>query len=252
EDAAEPADLAHQRRVGDDGVEVEEALGHLVDQLVTAHVVGAGGTGRLRALTGGEDQDPGGLTGAVRQDDGRADHLVRLAGVDPEAEGDLDGRVELGRGGVLGQLDRFERRVEGVAVDLGRVRQVTLAALHEVNSSVDSWSSWSSGPAQALPPLLGAGSGRIPADYSEIVTPIDRAVPAMIFSASAMSLALRSSIFSWAISRTWAWVSEPTLVLCGTPLPLSRPAALRISRAAGGVLVTKVKERSSYTEISTG
>src|SRR6185437_8566850 len=209
EDAAEPADLAHQRRVGDDGVEVEEALGHLVDQLVTAHVVGAGGTGRLRALTGGEDQDPGGLTGAVRQDDGRADDLVR-------------------------------------------VRQVTLAALHEVNSSVDSWSSWSSGPAQALPPLLGAGSGRIPADYSEIVTPIDRAVPAMIFSASAMSLALRSSIFSWAISRTWAWVSEPTLVLCGTPLPLSRPAALRISRAAGGVLVTKVKERSSYTEISTG
>src|SRR3954453_11160097 len=47
-------------------------------------------------------------------------------------------------------------------------------------------------------------------------------------------------------------VTFATLVLCGSPLPLSTPAAASSSRAAGGVLVTKVNERSSYTEISTG
>ncbi|MCW2903952.1 MAG: hypothetical protein JWO67_6217 [Streptosporangiaceae bacterium] len=75
--------------------------------------------------------------------------------------------------------------------------------------------------------------------------PMDRAVPATIFSAAAMSVALRSGILVLAISRTWSAVTEPTLVLCGSPLPFSTPAALRMSCAAGGVLVTKVNERSS-------
>src|SRR5215218_2775934 len=82
--------------------------------------------------------------------------------------------------------------------------------------------------------------------------PIDRAVPAMIFSAWSRSLALRSAIFVVAISRTWSRVTVATLVLCGSPDPLSTPAALSSMRAAGGVLVTKVNERSSKTEISTG
>src|SRR5215218_7960270 len=82
--------------------------------------------------------------------------------------------------------------------------------------------------------------------------PIDRAVPAMIFSAWSRSLALRSAILVWAISRTWSRVTEATLVLCGSPEPFSTPAALSSMRAAGGVLVTNVNDRSSYTEISTG
>ena len=44
----------------------------------------------------------------------------------------------------------------------------------------------------------------------------------------------------------------PTLVLCGSPLPLSTPAAFLISSGAGGVLVMKVNDRSSKTVISTG
>src|SRR3954471_20678831 len=82
--------------------------------------------------------------------------------------------------------------------------------------------------------------------------PIDRAVPAMIFSAWSRSLALRSAIFVVAISRTWSRVTVATFVLCGSPDPLSTPAALSSMRAAGGVLVTKLDERSSKTEISTG
>ena len=87
---------------------------------------------------------------------------------------------------------------------------------------------------------------------SVTVIPIDRAVPAMIFAAWSMSLAFRSAILVWAISRTWSMVTVATLVVCGSPLPFSTPAALSSSRAAGGVLSSKVNERSSYTEISTG
>ncbi len=82
--------------------------------------------------------------------------------------------------------------------------------------------------------------------------PIERAVPAMIFDAASMSLALRSTIFCSAIWRTCSWVSLPTLVVCGTPEPLGTPAAFLISSAAGGVFRTNVNERSSYTVISTG
>src|SRR5689334_15906263 len=83
------------------------------------------------------------------------------------------------------------------------------------------------------------------ADQPSTVMPMERAVPAMIFDAASRSLAFRSGSFVVAISRTWAAVSLATLVLCGSPEPFSTPAALRISLAAGGVLVMKVKERSS-------
>jgi hypothetical protein len=60
-----------------------------------------------------------------------------------------------------------------------------------------------------------------------------------------MSLAFRSAILTSAISRTWAWVLVATLTLCGSAEPFSIPTALRIMRAAGGVLVMKSNERSS-------
>src|ERR1700735_2031996 len=82
--------------------------------------------------------------------------------------------------------------------------------------------------------------------------PMERAVPAMIFSAASIVVAFRSGILVCAMSRTWALVMLPTLVLCGSALPLSTPAAFLISSGAGGVLVMKVKLRSSKMEISTG
>ena len=75
--------------------------------------------------------------------------------------------------------------------------------------------------------------------------PIERAVPAMIRSAISMLLALRSGILVCAISRTWAAEMLPTLVLCGSLLPLATPAAFLISSGAGGVLVTNWNDRSS-------
>src|SRR5450756_2657609 len=93
EDLAQPADLAHQVRRRDSSIEVGVATGHLLDQLVATDLVSARFAGLLGALTGGEDQDPSGLAGSVRQVHRAADHLVRLAGVDTEAERHLESRV---------------------------------------------------------------------------------------------------------------------------------------------------------------
>ena len=82
--------------------------------------------------------------------------------------------------------------------------------------------------------------------------PMLRAVPSMILIAPSMSLALRSGILSSAISRTLSRDTLPTFVRFGSPEPFSTPAASRSSTAAGGVLVTKVNERSSKTVITTG
>src|ERR1019366_1247023 len=82
--------------------------------------------------------------------------------------------------------------------------------------------------------------------------PIERAGPAMIASAASMSRAFRSGIFVSAIWRSWAFVNDATFTLCGVGDPLSTLAAFLMSSAAGGVLVMKVNERSSYTEIATG
>ncbi len=45
--------------------------------------------------------------------------------------------------------------------------------------------------------------------------PIDRAVPSIIRIAASTSWALRSRIFCWAMSRSWARVTLPTFVLFG-------------------------------------
>ena len=81
---------------------------------------------------------------------------------------------------------------------------------------------------------------------------MDRAVPSTMRIAASTSLALRSRIFCVAMSRTWARVILPTLVLLGSPDPFSIPAAWRSSTDAGGVLVTNENVRSAYTVISTG
>src|SRR5689334_25304963 len=81
--------------------------------------------------------------------------------------------------------------------------------------------------------------------YFSTLMPIERAVPAMIFSAASIVVAFRSGILVCAMSRTWAALMLPTLVLCGSALPLSTPAAFLISSGAGGVFVMKVHAPSA-------
>ena len=116
-------------------------------------------------------------------------------------------------------VDRLERGVELVgSIELGGLA-VGLAALHFCSFP---WWSWC-GPRTALPRT--ARVRRSTTLSSSTVMPIERAVPAMIFAAWSMSFALRSGILVCAISRTWSVVTLATLVLCGSPQPLSTPAA---------------------------
>src|SRR6266545_899453 len=65
-------------------------------------------------------------------------------------------------------------------------------------------------------------------------SPMDRAVPAIIFMALSRSDALRSAILISAIFLTCARVTRPTLVRLGCPLPFSTPASFRRRLGAGG------------------
>ena len=55
-----------------------------------------------------------------------------------------------------------------------------------------------------------------------------------------------------AVSVTWASVTVPAASRPGVVDPLATPAAARSSTGVGGVLMTKVKDRSSKTVISAG
>src|SRR5258708_37691563 len=79
-----------------------------------------------------------------------------------------------------------------------------------------------------------------------------RAAPSIMRMAASMSLAFKSFILISAISRTLARRIVPAVSRPGLPLPFSTPAAFLIRSAAGGVLVTKLNERSSKMVISAG
>ena len=93
--AGDPAHLGHLVGGGDRGVEVQEAALDFLDQIVTAHDVGAGGEGLLGLLAHREHRDTGGLAGAVRQADGATHHLIGLTGINTQADRDLNGGVLL-------------------------------------------------------------------------------------------------------------------------------------------------------------
>ncbi len=83
-----PIDVGRRER----DVELEPAGLDLLDEVLGADLVGAGAQRLLGLLALGEHGDADDLAGAVRQDDGAADHLVGVAGVDAEAEVGLDRR----------------------------------------------------------------------------------------------------------------------------------------------------------------
>ena len=202
QDATQAADLAHEVGGGHGGVEVRVTLGDFLDELVATDLVRAGGEGLLGPLALGKDDDAGGLTGTVRQGHGATDHLVRLAGVDAQAEDDIHGGVELGNGGGLGQVNGLGRGVEDSGLDLLSRGAVGLGALgHLLLLAVVVF-----GPREALPrfrmgvELRGPADRRVP--QASTVMPMERAVPAMILAAASTSLALRSGILDSAISRT--------------------------------------------------
>ena len=72
-------------------------------------------------------------------------------------------------------------------------------------------------------------------------------------TAESMSFAFRSAILVSAIPRSCSCVTLPTAPpRPGVCDPFSSPAARFRRKPAGGVLVTKLKDRSAYTVITVG
>src|ERR1700710_1467392 len=82
--------------------------------------------------------------------------------------------------------------------------------------------------------------------------PIERAEPSISSIALSMSLAFRSFILAWAISRTWARVTLPATVMPGDFEPEVSLAAFLRKYDAGAVFISKVKDLSENTVMVTG
>src|SRR5690606_23092170 len=112
---------------------------------------------------------------AVREDDGAAELLIRVAAVQPRAEAELHGLVELGGGAFLDEGDAF---VHGVGA----------AAVHLLAKGADA---------------LGVASLRCGGHGYLTSIPIERAEPSTILIACSMSVVFMSGSLVWAISLTW-------------------------------------------------
>src|SRR2546422_8327 len=176
-----------------------------------AREIGARRLGLLRLVALRDREHPAALAGAVRQREGAADDLIRVLGVDAEPHRDVHRLVELGVRGGLHLVHRLAGSRELAGLERRRRRAVALA---------------------------------VDAHQSTTSSPMDRAVPAIIFMAPSRSTALRSGSFSSAIFRTWARVTFPTFCRFDVGEPFSMPASFLRSTAAGGVLVMNVKLRS--------
>ena len=91
-----------------DEVEVHLAALDLGREIVGTDEVGAGLTGGVGGLAGGEHGDAHVLAGARRERDRAAHHLVGLARVDAETEHDVEVLVELRGGSRLGESDGLD------------------------------------------------------------------------------------------------------------------------------------------------
>src|SRR5262249_19453873 len=219
-------DEAHHVRRRHHRVELEPALLlDLLDEVLGAHVVGAGVLRILGLVALGDDEHADRLARAVGEHHRAADHLVGVLGVDAQAHGHVARLVEL-----VGDLRLREQRA-------GLRDEVPLVAVHLP---------------QRLLELLSRHVVPLAPRQSTTSSPIDRAAPSMVLTAESRLVVLRSGSLSCAMSRTCFLVTLPTLFLLGSPEPFSSPAAFLSRTAAGGVLVTKVNERSLNTVITTG
>ena len=96
EHLTEAADEAHHVGGRDDAVEVDRAALDRFHEVFGTDDFGAGGRGFVGLGAAREDGDADVLAGALGQVDDAADHLVGVARIDAERDGDFDGLVELG------------------------------------------------------------------------------------------------------------------------------------------------------------
>ena len=118
QDLTETADNTHHIGGSNDDVEIEPVLlGDLLHQLHAADIVSASLFGLVHLGVLGEHQNLAGLAGTVGQNDGTADLLVSVTGVNAELDVDLDGLVKLGGGGLDNEAHGLGNVILNAAVD---------------------------------------------------------------------------------------------------------------------------------------
>ena len=189
EHAAQTADQTHHIRGGDTNVKSEPAALNLGDHVLSAHEIGASG-GRFLGLGAlGDHEDGLGFAGAVGQNDGAANLLIGVTGINAQTDGDLDGLVELGLGGLLYQRNGLFGIIQLGTIDQLDAVAIFLSGLHvNILPVVQS--------ALCPPTVL------VFLRQSSTITPMERAVPATMLMAASMEAAFRSGILSSAISFT--------------------------------------------------
>ena len=226
EDLTEAANLTHHVWGSYGCVEVGPAALDLLHEVVRADEVCASFTSCVSVRASCEDHNASGLTGAVWEVHGTANHLVCLTWVNREAENSLDSCAALRSArGLLDQSQSLVRLVQLAVLNLGGYFQICFAALCHLRL----FSLCSCGTRAALDPshsprrgmMLLCVSGSTHSfrrlvqpcaalshvcgekhNYFSTSIPIERAVPAMILDAASTSLALRSFILYSAISLT--------------------------------------------------
>ena len=163
---------------------------NLLDDLFAADEVGAGFLRFLLLLAAGNGQHALGLAEAVRKDDGAAHHLIRVFGIDAEAHREFDRLVELRVFHFLNERDRLLDRVRPIAAICARAAREFLAVLCACSTSC--------GPSEPLDgpptylnrkwPIANSQMLRFTfairdSVYPTTSSPIDRAVPATVFTA---------------------------------------------------------------------
>ncbi len=114
---AEPPHGFHHVRRGDDRVEIQPAALDSLDQVVSAHFIGAGLAPFAHLVTGSDDDYPLRLAQAVRQHHRATNHLVGVLGIHAQPDGELDRLVEFGERGFFDERHRVGHRVSGLVYE---------------------------------------------------------------------------------------------------------------------------------------
>ena len=132
EDPTKLAHLGHQVRGGNGDVKVQTSTLHLGQQIIGTNQIGARGTSLVGCLASGEDRHANIGAGTRGQAHGATDHLVGLAGINAQADHQLDGFVKVGRRQGAHQFDGLSRAMEGLSVEALQCVCVLLALFRHV------------------------------------------------------------------------------------------------------------------------
>src|SRR5258708_1144545 len=220
EDLTQLPDHAHGVGARDHDVKIELPRFDAFGEIFHADDVRARVLCRLGLVALRKHRDSYLLAGSSRQHDRPAHGLVGFLRVDAELDRHIDGLIELRDRRLLDDLQRIEHGVIPVVLTHLRPGLFPLRELAHFTPST--------------------------------VTPIERALPAIVRTAASRSAAVRSGILALAISSAWARVIFPTLSVCGVLLPDSIPAAFLMRTVAGGVLMMTLNLLSGEGLMTTG